>query len=115
MIEIMGIKILVVSRNIAMWDYSDINKVCTYEYIGYIDDALLWERNRLKPKNVIQFYYIGIGFFSVFNIKQVRVLKEEIKILDGLNIVHKTVLDMIKDGIEKALQNNSLYLKFEDD
>ena len=111
----MGIDVLVVSRNVALWDYIDRNKVCTYEHMGRIEDDLCWEREKFKSKNIIQFCYIGIGFYTVFNKKQVRRLKEDIKIVEKLNIIDKNVMHIIKQGVDLVLKNNDLYLKFEDD
>ena len=110
----MGIRVLVVSSNIALWDYVDRNRVCTYEYIGHIGEYFSFEEDKIKDARIKQFKYISEVANTIFNIKQAKKLNEEIKILEELDM-NKEMIGLIKSGIARVMEDNNLYLKFEYD
>jgi len=111
----MGIEILVVSSNIALWDYCEEPDVYTYEYLGNIGENFYSKQVNIKNKSVKQFLYVNINVNTIFNFKQVEQLNKEIKILEIENILSKDDLKVLKKGIKIILENQDLYLKFEYD
>ena len=110
----MGIKVLVVSSNIALWDYMDRNRVYTYKYIGHIGEYFSLEEDKIKGARIKQFLYISIVANTIFNIKQVKKLNGEIKTLEELDM-NSEMIGIIKKGIAMIMDDNDLYLKFECD
>jgi len=111
----MGMKILVISDNVALWDFIDDRGSFFYEYVGYIGVNFNQEMAKTKHKDIRQFKYVGEGEYTIFNANQVQNLYKEIEILEEEGYVSKEVLELIKIGANKVLENNNRYLKFEDD
>jgi len=109
----MGIEILVVSSNIALWNYMDEPDFYTYAHIGDIGEFFHSKQQKIKNKKIKQFMYIDIGEITIFNFKQVLQLDKEIKMLEEEGEFDKGILELIKKGIKMVLENRDLYLKFE--
>lgn len=109
----MGIKVSVVSSNIALWDYIDKPNFFVDKYIGEIGEAFYSKPRNIKNKTVKQFLYVYINVNTIFNSKQVEQLEKEVKILETENFLCKEDLKVLKNGIKMVLENKNLYLKFE--
>ena len=111
----MGIKVLVISSNVALWNYMDEPKIFTYEYIGHIGESFHSEQIQIRDYKVKQFMYIDIGEITIFSYKQVKYLEKEIEILEKQKLLSQETLDIIKNAIKVVLESKNLYLKFEYD
>jgi len=110
----MGISVFAISSSTALWNYVDIPTNSKGYYIGWIGEYFNAETSKIKDKRIKQFKYITINSNTIFNREQVKHLKEEIEILEKLE-ANKEMLEIIKKGIAKVLENEKLYLKFKDD